>query len=88
MANLERIDQTIEGNDLFIASHARALDLTLITANVSVFSRVPNLRIENWLDASEKVYICLAKLNTKGVPERLFTERLQQRNHWPMPIGN
>ena len=51
-AHLERIGQTIGGNDLLIASHARALYLTLITANVSEFSRVPDLRIENWLDGS------------------------------------
>lgn len=40
----------IGGNDLFIAAHALALDLTLVTANVGEFSRVPNLKIENWLD--------------------------------------
>jgi predicted nucleic acid-binding protein len=26
------------------------LDLILVTANVKEFSRVPDLRIENWLD--------------------------------------
>jgi tRNA(fMet)-specific endonuclease VapC len=36
-------------NDLLIAAHARALDLTLVTANTKEFSRVPNLRTENWL---------------------------------------
>ena len=36
-------------NDLLIAAHALALDLTLVTANVEEFSRVPGLRIENWL---------------------------------------
>ncbi len=46
---LERQGKTIGRNDLFIASHARALDLTLVTANVREFSRVPDLRIENWL---------------------------------------
>jgi tRNA(fMet)-specific endonuclease VapC len=35
--------------DLFIAAHALALDLTLITASVREFSRVPGLRVENWL---------------------------------------
>ena len=33
-----------------IAAHALALDLTLITDNIREFSRVPDLRIENWLD--------------------------------------
>lgn len=37
-------------NDLFIAAHALALDLTLVTDNIREFSRVPNLRVENWLD--------------------------------------
>ena len=40
----------IGGNDMFIAAHARSLDLTLITDNIREFSRVPNLRVENWLD--------------------------------------
>jgi tRNA(fMet)-specific endonuclease VapC len=36
-------------NDLLIAAHALANDLTLITANVGEFSRVPGLKVENWL---------------------------------------
>ncbi len=36
-------------NDLLIAAHARALDLTVITDNEREFSRVPDLRVENWL---------------------------------------
>lgn len=38
-------------NDLLIAAHALANDLTVITANVREFSRVPGLKIENWLQA-------------------------------------
>jgi tRNA(fMet)-specific endonuclease VapC len=38
-------------NDLFIAAHALALEATLVTANVGEFSRVPGLKIENWLRA-------------------------------------
>ena len=34
---------------MLIAAHALALDLTLVTANEREFSRVPDLRIENWL---------------------------------------
>jgi tRNA(fMet)-specific endonuclease VapC len=48
--HLERVGTPIGPNDLFIAAHALALDLTLVTANVREFSRVPNLRVENWLD--------------------------------------
>lgn len=36
--------------DYLIAAHALSLDLTLVTANVREFSRVPGLRVENWLD--------------------------------------
>jgi tRNA(fMet)-specific endonuclease VapC len=38
-------------NDLLIAAHALALDLTMVTANVEEFTRVPGLRVENWLDS-------------------------------------
>jgi tRNA(fMet)-specific endonuclease VapC len=37
-------------NDLLIAAHARALDLMVVTANTREFSRVPDLRVDNWLD--------------------------------------
>ena len=49
-AHLERAGTMIGSNDLFIAAHARSLDATLITDNIREFSRVPNLRVENWLD--------------------------------------
>jgi tRNA(fMet)-specific endonuclease VapC len=35
-------------NDLWIASHAPARDLVLVTNNEHEFRRVPNLRVENW----------------------------------------
>lgn len=47
--HLSRIGGLIGPNDLLIAAHARALDLTLVTANVDEFARVPGLSIENWL---------------------------------------
>jgi tRNA(fMet)-specific endonuclease VapC len=50
-ARLEEIGKPIGPNDLLIAAHALALDLTLVTANVDEFSRVPGLRVENWLAA-------------------------------------
>lgn len=34
-------------NDLLIAAHTIAADLTLITANIEEFERVPGLRVEN-----------------------------------------
>jgi tRNA(fMet)-specific endonuclease VapC len=47
--SLEAAGDPIGPNDLLIAAHARALDLTLVTANFTEFSRVPGLRVENWL---------------------------------------
>ena len=44
-----RKGQDIGPNDLWIAAHALALDAILVTANESEFSRVPGLKIENWL---------------------------------------
>lgn len=49
-AHLTRRGTPIGPNDLFIAAHALAHDLTLVTDNIREFSRVPGLRVENWLD--------------------------------------
>ncbi len=46
---LESRGETVGPNDLLIAAHARALDLILVTANEAEFSRVPDLKVENWL---------------------------------------
>jgi tRNA(fMet)-specific endonuclease VapC len=48
-AELERAGMMIGANDLLIASHARMLGHVLVTDNEREFSRVPDLRIENWL---------------------------------------
>jgi tRNA(fMet)-specific endonuclease VapC len=40
----------IGANDLFIAAHARSLELTLVTNNTQEFARVPDLKVENWAD--------------------------------------
>jgi tRNA(fMet)-specific endonuclease VapC len=48
-AKLKRLGTPIGPNDLLIAAHALALDATLVTDNEKEFSRVPGLRIENWL---------------------------------------
>ena len=37
-------------NDLWIAAHAVALDLPLITHNLDEFRHVPELAVETWLD--------------------------------------
>ncbi len=36
--------------DLLIAAHALADDLVLVTNNLSEFSRVPGLKLENWAE--------------------------------------
>jgi tRNA(fMet)-specific endonuclease VapC len=36
-------------NDLLIAAHALTLDLAVVTANTREFTRVPGLKVENWL---------------------------------------
>jgi tRNA(fMet)-specific endonuclease VapC len=46
---LERIGQIIGANDLLIAAHALTLGHTVVTDNEREFSRVKDLRIENWL---------------------------------------
>jgi tRNA(fMet)-specific endonuclease VapC len=47
-AKLQRAGQPIGSNDLWIAAHALAGDLTLVTNNEREFRRVPGLRLENW----------------------------------------
>ena len=47
-AQLERAGRPIGGNDLWIAAHALAAGLILITNNEREFARVPGLRLENW----------------------------------------
>ncbi|TPM03360.1 type II toxin-antitoxin system VapC family toxin [Mesorhizobium sp. B2-2-4] len=49
-AELEAAGQPIGHNDLFIAAHACAMGITLVTANTGEFMRIRNLKIENWLE--------------------------------------
>ncbi len=46
---LEKADTPIGPNDMIIAAHAMALDLILISANMREFSRIPDLKTDNWL---------------------------------------
>lgn len=39
----------IGNNDLWIAAHALAKELILVTNNTAEFQRVPKLRVENWV---------------------------------------
>jgi tRNA(fMet)-specific endonuclease VapC len=47
-ADLKRCGHLIGANDLLIAAHARSLDLVLVTNNTAEFSRVIDLKLENW----------------------------------------
>lgn len=49
----EKKGMIIGGNDLWIAAHALSLDLTLVTNNTREFLRVPDLKVENWLEDSQ-----------------------------------
>jgi tRNA(fMet)-specific endonuclease VapC len=49
-ADLKKRGAMIGANDLFIAAHARALGLTLVTNNTAEFGRVHALSIENWME--------------------------------------
>jgi len=48
-ANLERQGQIIGNNDLWIAAHAKAANLTVITNNEREFKRIPGLKVRNWV---------------------------------------
>jgi tRNA(fMet)-specific endonuclease VapC len=48
-AHLTAAGTPIGNNDLWIAAHARSLDLILVTNNEAEFRRVPGLQVENWV---------------------------------------
>jgi len=48
-AFLEKAGQIIGTLDVFIGSHAKSEKLILVTNNISEFSRIPDLKIENWV---------------------------------------
>jgi tRNA(fMet)-specific endonuclease VapC len=47
--HLERSGGLVGPNDLLIAAQALSLGLVVVTANEREFSRIPGLKIENWL---------------------------------------
>lgn len=48
-AFLESMGKTIGPLDTLIAAHALSLDLAIITNNTREFSRIPNLKCQNWV---------------------------------------
>lgn len=49
-ATLERKGKPIGPLDTLIAAHALGLGVVLVTNNVREFSRVPGLRVQNWME--------------------------------------
>lgn len=48
--SLESEGKTIGPLDMLIAAHALSLDLTIVSNNVNEFSRIIDLKCENWID--------------------------------------
>ena len=49
-SELERSGCPIGNNDLWIAAHAFALGVALVTNNAREFKRIRGLKVENWVD--------------------------------------
>lgn len=49
-AGIQKKGTPIGAMDLLIASHALFLDAVLVTNNTKEFERIPDLKIENWLN--------------------------------------
>ena len=49
-AKLEKQGTLIGSLDTLIAAHALSLQVTLITNNIKEFNRVPNLKLDNWVN--------------------------------------
>lgn len=48
-ADLQQKGIPIEPMDMLIASHAKALGITIVTNNTNEFKRVNGLKLEDWL---------------------------------------
>jgi tRNA(fMet)-specific endonuclease VapC len=62
-ARLERAGHLISANDLLIGAQALALGHTLVTDDEREFSRITDLRIENWL---RRRFIALPAVRPNG----------------------
>ena len=49
-AFLEKKGTPIGSLDMLIAAHALSIDCTLVTNNEKEFTRIPNLKIDNWVN--------------------------------------
>ncbi|NTV58834.1 MAG: type II toxin-antitoxin system VapC family toxin [Deltaproteobacteria bacterium] len=46
---MEKEGKLIGAMDMLIGAHAVSASMTLVTNNIKEFSRIPGLRLENWL---------------------------------------
>ena len=53
-SELESSGRLIGNNDLWIAAHARALGVALVTNNAREFARVSGLEVENWVEKADQ----------------------------------
>lgn len=49
-AYLEKKGIPIDPLDMMIAAHAMSIEYTIVTNNVKEFTRIPDLKIENWAE--------------------------------------
>jgi tRNA(fMet)-specific endonuclease VapC len=61
-AHLQRAGTPIGNYDLLLAAHALQQGLTLVTNNTKEFKRVPDLRVEDWIEPD--------KCSVRGKPRR------------------
>ncbi len=52
-SKLEKQGMPIGNNDLWIAAHALAIGVVLVTNNDKEFRRIPHLKVENWTVAEK-----------------------------------
>jgi len=71
-SHLESSGRLIGNNDLWIAAHARALGIVLVTNNEKEFPRVPGLVVENWVRPPSRsdVHERQERYRTRGSPRR------------------
>ena len=74
-AALKASGTMIGANDLFIAAHARSLELTLVTNNTGEFGRVRDLKFENW--PSRPVADLAPEYNKATTPSRFVPAATQ-----------
>lgn len=46
---LERLGRPVDVYDMLIGAHARSEGLVVVTSNMREFTRMPGLRVENWV---------------------------------------